>query len=442
MSETDNLIKQAIKDKVKFIDLQFTDMFGTLKSVEIPIDCLKEALDRGVWFDGSSIKGYTRIMESDMYLKPDISTYAIIPGDNNETKTARIICDVYTPEGKLYEGDPRNVLKKVMKEAKMMGYEFRVGPEVEFYLFRKDEKGKIQIPDNDTGSYFDCSIRDAGSEIRKEVMNALSMFGIESERSHHEVGNGQHEIGFHYGDPLSTADKVITLKHVIKMIAHKHGLIASFMPKPLYKKAGSGMHVHFSLFDIKGKNAFYDDKDLCKLSKTAKEFIAGELKYVKEMNALLNPTVNSYKRLVVGYEAPVYTCWGRRNRSALVRLPRFTEGRESSVRGELRCPDPSANPYLAFAAMLKAGLEGIKQKLELMSETEDSVYEKTKEELEHRGITTLPGSLTEAVEEMKKSKLMNDLLGDDLFNKYAKAKEKEAEEYRTIVTEWEVEKYL
>lgn len=437
----EDITKKAENEGIKFIDLQFTDMFGTLKSVEIPIECLKEALEKGVWFDGSSIKGYTRIMESDMYLKPDTSTYAVMPGDSNETKTARLICEVYTPEGKLYEGDPRSVLKKVIKEAGEMGYQFYVGPEVEFYLFKKDENG-IHIPDNDTGSYFDCSIRDEGSEIRKEVMKALKAFGIESERSHHEVGNGQHEIGFHYGDPLSTADKVITLKHIIKMISHKHGLIASFMPKPLYKKAGSGMHVHFSLFDLNGKNAFYDDKDPCKLSTTAKQFIAGELKYIKEMNAILNPTINSYKRLVIGYEAPVYTCWGRRNRSALIRLPRFTEGRESSVRGELRCPDPSANPYLAFAAMLKAGLAGIKEKLELMPETEDSVYEKTKEELEKKGISTLPGSLEQAVIELKKSKLMKELLVDELFNKYVKTKEKEAEEYRTIVTEWEKEKYL
>lgn len=439
---TEELIKRAKSEGIKFIDLQFTDMFGTLKSVEIPIECLKEALEKGVWFDGSSIKGYTRIMESDMYLKPNINTYAIIPGDNHATKTARMICDVYTPESKLYEGDPRAVLKKVIKEALTLGYEFRVGPEVEFYLFKKDEQGKINIPDNDTGSYFDCSIRDAGSEIRKEVMTALKSFNIESERSHHEVGAGQHEIGFHYGDPLSTADKVITLKHVIKMIAHKHGLIASFMPKPLYKKAGSGMHVHFSLFNLKGKNVFYDEKDTCKLSTLAKQFIAGILKYVKEMSVLLNPTVNSYKRLVIGYEAPVYICWGRRNRSALVRLPRFTERRESSVRGELRNPDPSANPYLTFACMLKAGLEGIKEKLELMPETEDSVYDKTKEELEKKGIHVLPESLTEAVKEMKKSKLIKELLGNELFNKYASAKEKESEEYRTIITTWETEKYL
>lgn len=436
------ILKKVKKDAVKFIELEFTDIFGTLKSIEIPVECLKEAIEKGVWFDGSSIKGFTRVKESDMFLKPDLSTYAIISSDDKTKKTARFFCDVFTPDEKLFEGSPRTVLKKVIKEAKKMGFEFKVGPEIEFYLFKRKEDGTIITPEFDTGSYFDSPIGDVGSDIRKEIMVALKSFGVDSERAHHEVGKGQHEIGFRYDNPLTTADRVVTLKKIVKTIAHKYGFIASFMPKPLFAKAGSGMHVHFSLFDTKGKSLFFDAKDKHKLSPLAKSFIAGELAFVKEMCVLLDPTVSSYKRLVAGYEAPVYVCWGSENRSALVRIPRYTKGKESSVRAELRCPDPSASPYLAFAAMLKAGLEGVKRKMKLMPELEESVFDKSKGELDKLDIKLLPESLSEAIAIFKKSKLMEELLGEELFKKYTEAKEKETEEFRIAVTDWEIERYL
>jgi len=431
----EDVIKKAEEDEVKFIELEFTDIFGTLKSIEIPVECLSEAIERGVWFDGSSIEGFARIMESDMYLKLDLSTYALLP-NGDDKKTARFICDVYTPDGELFEGSPRTALKKVLKEAESMGYEFKVGPEVEFYLFKKDENGKVSTPEFDSGSYFDSSAGDVGSGIRKEIMIALKGFGITSERAHHEVAVGQHEIGFKYDDALVTADRVVTLKKVIRSIAHKYGLIASFMPKPVFGQNGSGMHVHFSLFDKEGIPLFFDEADKHKLSSLAKSFIAGELAYVKEMSALINPTVNSYKRLVAGYEAPVYISWGSNNRSALIRIPRYSKGKNASVRGELRCPDASASPYLVFAAMLKAGLEGIKKNLELMPETADSTYE------EYDGLEVLPSSLGEAIGLCKKSSLAKELLGDKLFEEYIKAKESEVEEFRISVTEWEKERYL
>ena len=435
-------LEKVVDDNIRFIELQFTDIFGALKSIDIPVEYLEDAIEKGVWFDGSSIRGFRRIKESDMYLKPDLLTYAILPGDNGTKKTARFFCDVYSPDGNVFEGDPRAVLKRVVNEAKQMGYDFKVGPEIEFYLFKKKEDGTIAVPEYDAGSYFDCPARDIGSNIRKEIMVALKTFGIDSERAHHEVGAGQHEIGFKYGDPVVTADKVITLKNVIKSVAHKYELTASFMPKPLFQKAGNGMHVHFSLFDKLGNPLFFDAEDKNKLSSLAKQFIAGELTHVKEICALSNPTVNSYKRLVVGYEAPIYICWGSKNRSALVRIPRYTVGRESSVRAELRCPDTSASPYLLFAAMLKIGLEGIKKGMRLMPELESTIYDKSREEIVKMDIDLLPESLDEAVGIFRKSKLMEDLLGESLFDNYACAKEKEAEEYRITVTDWEIGQYL
>jgi len=435
-----NMLNKIKKDKVKFIELQFTDIFGTLKSIEIPVECVEDAITRGVWFDGSSIKGFARLKESDMYLLPDLSTYAIYSGDNEDLKTARFFCDVYEPDGS-FSGSPRGILKNVINEALDLGYVFKVGPELEFYLFEKTN-GKFTTPRFDTGSYFDSNAGDIGSDLRKEIMVAMKAFGIPSERAHHECGVGQHEIGFKYDDPLGTADRVVTLKKVIKSIAHKHSLIASFMPKPMNNKPGNGMHVHFSLFDLQQKPVFYDAKDKYKLSGTAKSFIAGIMHHAQEITALTNPIVSSYKRLVPGYEAPVYICWGGTNRSALIRIPRYTKGKESSVRGELRCPDPSASPYLAFAAMLKAGLNGINKKMKLAPELKDSAFEKSPGELTKMGIQTLPGTLDEAISIFKHSKIMKDMLGNELFSKYIEAKEQEAEEFRTIVTEWEVQRYL
>jgi glutamine synthetase len=428
-------ILEKIKEKeVKFIDLAFTDIFGNLKSNEIPSDDLESTINKGIWFDGSSIKGYARIKESDMYLKPDISTFAIIPG-RKKTRTARFFCDVYTPDGELFLGDPRAVLKKTLNEARKQGYLFKTGPEVEFYLFKKNEEG-FSIPDNDTGSYFDSPVGDMGSEIRKEVMLSLENYGINSERGHHEVGGGQHEIGFKYDDALITADRVITLKREIKTIAHKYHLTASFMPKPRFNKAGNGMHIHFSLFDLKNNPIFYSENENYNLSGIAKRFIAGNLHYIKETTAIFNPTVNSYKRLVAGYEAPVYICWGSRNRSALIRVPEYTKGREASVRAEIRSPDPSCSPYLAFAAILKAGLEGINENISLVEESKDNAFKN------NEGLDVLPRTLEKAIEYMENSKLVRELLGKELFNKYIEAKKNEIYDYNTSVTDWEKNRYL
>jgi len=430
---TDEILKKIEEEKVRFIDLEFTDIYGALKSIEIPAESLEDAIKNGVLFDGSSIKGFARIKDSDMNLMPDLSTFSIIPGEEN--KTGRFFCDIFTPDGEPFLGEPRAILKKVLGEAREMGYEFKVGPEVEFHLFRK-HKDRVSIKESDNATYFDSPIGDFGSKIRKEVMMVLPEYNIKPERGHHEVGGVQHEIGFKYDDALITADRVIILKNVIRTIAHQYGLVASFMPKPRDKKPGSGMHVHFSLFGLDGKPIFYDENDPNKLSPLAKSFIAGQLAYIKEMAAITNPTVNSYKRLVLGYEAPVYICWGSKNRSALVRVPRYTSGKPNSVRGELRCPDPSGSPYLVFAAILKAGLAGIKNNLELMTETEENVFENCS------GLDVLPASLDEAVLCFKKSRLMEDLVGKDFFKKYIEAKEDEVEEYRTAVTDWERKRYL
>lgn len=436
------ILERAKSDGIMFIELEFTDIFGVLKSIEIPVENLQMALEKGIWFDGSSIRGFARLKESDMYLMPEPGSYAVLPVDEDQYKTARLICDIYTPEGELFSGDPRAVLKSIVSEARDQGYEFKVGPEVEFYLFRRLDDGSISTPEFDTGSYFDSSAKDIGSDIRKEIMVALKAFGVDSERAHHEVGVGQHEVGFRYGDAVTTADNVIILKKIVRSIAHKHGLIASFMPKPLHEKPGTGMHVHCSLFSVDGKPIFYDESDDHRLSRLARQFIAGLLVHIREMSALTNPTVNSYKRLVSGYEAPVYICWGSKNRSSLVRIPHFTRGREASIRAELRCPDPSASPYLLFAAILKAGLDGIKQEMELPPEMEDSVYDKSEDELREMGIGIMPQSLAEALRIFRESALMRELLGEDLFTKYVDAKEKEAREYRLAVTDWEIERYI
>lgn len=436
------LMDRVKADEVVFIELEFTDIFGVLKSIEIPVENLPTALEKGIWFDGSSIRGFARLKESDMYLMPEPGSYAVLPVEEGKRKTGRFICDVYTPEGELFEGDPRTVLKKIVAEARGMGYIFNVGPEVEFYLFRKFDDGTFSTPEFDTGSYFDSSAKDIGSDVRKEIMIALKTFGIDSERAHHEVGVGQHEVGFRYGDAVTTADNVIILKKIIKSIAHNHGLIASFMPKPLFAKPGNGMHIHCSLFGLDGTPVFYDATDPNRLSPLAKKFIAGLLAHISEMSAITNPTVNSYKRLISGYEAPVYICWGSKNRSSLVRIPHFTKGRESSIRAELRCPDPSASPYLLFASILKAGLEGIRNDLQLPPEMEDIVYDKSEEELSSMGIDILPQSLSQAIKIFRGSRMMRDLLGEELFSKYCAAKEKEAMEYRIAVTDWEIDRYI
>ncbi|MCR4368848.1 MAG: type I glutamate--ammonia ligase [archaeon] len=429
------------KENVRLVELQFSDLDGAIKSVTIPSHKLEEALDRGMWFDGSSIQGFTRIFESDMFLKPDTETFQIIPWRSmNGHKAARIICDVYTPDGKPFAGDPRHILKKAVEKAREMGFEYYVGPELEFFLFQTRD-GKIEAAPHDVGGYFDFAPRDLASDVRKDIIFSLEQLGLEVEASHHEVAFGQHEIDFKYGEAVRTADNVLTFKYAVKAIAQSHGLYASFMPKPIFGINGSGMHVHQSLFKNK-KNIFYEAGDKYRLSETAKQFIAGQLLHAKGLAAIVAPTVNSYKRLVPGYEAPVYISWGQTNRSALIRIPRYSAGRESATRAELRCPDPSANPYLAFAAMLSAGLDGIRKRLAPPEPIEESLYEFSEEKISKLGIEMLPGSLIESVKELEKDDVLKEALGRHAYEKYVCAKKEEWDEYRIRVTDWEIGRYL
>jgi glutamine synthetase len=430
-------------DKVQFIQLQFTDLNGHLKGVTIPISKLEAALDDGIWFDGSSIEGFTRIYESDMYLKLDINTYAVIPWSNNGTSqavVARFMCDVYMPDRTPFEGDPRYILKRQLERARKLGYVFNVGPELEFFLFRKENQRLEPLP-HDNAGYFDQTT-DLAMEIRQEMTTALHGFGIDVEALHHEVAIGQHEIDFRYADALKVADQTVTLKFTLKWIAAHHNLHATFMPKPICGINGSGMHVHQSLFSPEGKNLFFDPKDDYRLSKIAKYFIQGQLVHIKAMNAILNPTINSYKRLVAGYEAPVYIAWGQRNRSALIRIPRYTQGREKSVRAELRCPDPTANPYLAFAIMLAAGIDGIQKKTLPPTPVEENIYEFSADEATNRKIDVLPRDIMEALAHLENDKIIRETLGEYTFTKFKKLKLQEWDDYRMQVTPWELEQYL
>ncbi|MFI5251345.1 MAG: glutamine synthetase family protein [Bacteroidota bacterium] len=428
------------RDKVEFIQLQFTDLNGILKGVTIPVSKLAGALEDGLWFDGSSIEGFTRIFESDMYLVLDRNTYAVIPWTKHTTVVARFMCDVYMPDGKPFEGDPRFILKRQLERAKKLGYVYNVGPELEFFLFKKENHKLVPLP-HDTAGYFDQTT-DLAMEIRQDMTSALIGFGIDVEALHHEVAVGQHEIDFKYADALTIADQATTLKYTLKHIASHHDLHATFMPKPIAGINGSGMHVHQSIFSPEGKNLFFDFKDDYHLSKMAKSFIQGQLTHVRSMNAILNPTVNSYKRLVVGYEAPVYIAWGQRNRSALMRIPRYTPGREKAVRVELRCPDPAANPYLAFACMLAAGLEGIEKKMTPPAPVEENIYEFTDEEAKERKIGVLSKDLFEALVNLSKDELMRKTLGEYTFEKLWTLKTSEWDAYRMQVTGWEIDEYL
>jgi glutamine synthetase len=434
-----NLTKQ---DKVVFIQLQFTELNGILKGITIPFSKLEQAIDDGLWFDGSSIEGFTRIFERDMYLKLDLDTYAVIPWTKNQPQgvVARFICDVYTPEGTPFEGDPRYILNKQLERARKMGYVFNVGPELEFFLFKKENQKLVPLP-HDTAGYFDQTT-DLAVEIRQEMTSALHGFGIDVEALHHEVAVGQHEIDFRYANALTMADQAATLKYTLKYVASHHDLHATFMPKPIAGINGSGMHVHQSIFSPNGKNLFFDKKDDYHLSKLAKSFIQGQLTHIKAMNAILNPTVNSYKRLVAGYEAPVYIAWGQRNRSALIRIPRYTPGREKAVRAELRCPDPSANPYLAFAVMLAAGLDGIEKKMIPPPPVEENIYKFTDDEASKRKIDVLSRDLMEALDNLEKDKIIRDTLGEYTYEKLRHLKLREWNDYRIQVTQWEIDEYL
>lgn len=441
MTEPDEILDDVKNKDVKFINLEFTDMLGAIKSVTIPSEQLADSMSHGTWFDGSSISGFARIAESDMYLKPDVDTYAILPWEPKDKATARFICDVHGPDGKPFEGDPRYILKRALKGASEMGFIFNTGPELEFFLFKPNDGDSTPVP-NDVGSYFDFSPKDAASDVRNDIILALQKLGLYVEMSHHEVAYGQHEIDFRYADALKTADNALTFKHTVKAIAHMHGLHATFMPKPIFGINGSGMHVHQSLFTSNNENAFFDQNDPYGLSVIAKNFIGGQLEHVRAMCAILAPTINSYKRLVPGYEAPVYISWARRNRSALIRVPSYSPGREKAIRAELRCPDPSCNPYLAFAIVLKAGLDGIKRKVEPPAPVEEDVYEFDDAQLKKFYIKTLPSSLDEAIAEFEKSELVKETLGGHLLSKYFTVKKLELDEYRIQVTPWEIDRYL
>ena len=433
-------ILEDVKRKgVEFITLQFVDMMGIAKNCEVPVSRLEDSLNIGFWFDGSSIDGFARIHESDMFLKPDVKTYATLPWTNN--KVARIICDVYLDEKRPFEGDPRYVLRSALKKAKdEFGYEFKVGPELEFFFFKMNG-GMTTAPEvHDSAGYFDLSPVDLATEIRREVVHALEAMGLRVEMMHHEVAPGQHEIDFRYDNALTIADSVITYKNVMKTLGMKNGLYASFMPKPLYGINGSGMHVHQSLWKD-GKNVFFDAVDKYRLSKTAMSYIAGILEHARALAAVVAPTVNSYKRLVPGYEAPAYVCWAAINRSALIRIPRDIAGRESGSRAEVRFPDPSSNPYLAFAAMLGAGLDGVRRNLDPGEPTEEDVYEFSAEDLAQRNIKMLPASLKEAMDELRGDEVVKAAIGK-AYASLTALQAKQWDAYRMQVTKWELETYL
>ncbi len=440
-----DLLKRVKEDAIKFISLQFSDVTGAVKSVDMPIKGLEGALEDGVWFDGSSVEGFARIQESDMRLVIDPETYAVLPWAAEERKRGRVFCDIYTPGGNPFEGDPRGTLKRVRAKIAERGWTLNIGPEPEFFLFKRaDNNGENVHPvPHDVGGYFDFSPSDEAVRVRTELMDALNSMGLEIEVGHHEVALGQHEIDFRYTDALRAADNVMTMKYTVKAIAAKHGLVASFMPKPIHGINGSGMHCHQSLFDADGNNVFFDDADEFKLSKIAYGYIAGQLKHARSLAAVVSPTVNSYKRLVPGYEAPVYIGWATQNRSALIRIPRYNEGRPKSVRAELRFPDPSSNPYLAFATMLAAGLDGIDNEMTPPAPLNNiNLYELNKAERTKMGIDELPGSLAEALNELEKDKVLQDALGVSAYEALLRAKWEEWDAFRISVSDWEVERYL
>ncbi|MBU1661922.1 MAG: type I glutamate--ammonia ligase [Chloroflexi bacterium] len=437
------LLERIETDSVKFISLQFTDVTGAIKSADIPVSRLNEALEDGVWFDGSSVEGFARIQESDMRLMIDSDTYAVLPWSPLELRRGRVFCDIYRPNGDAFAGDPRGVLKRLLEKIKVRGWTFNVGPEPEFFLFERNGATNIHPVPHDVGSYFDFSASDDAVLVRTALMDALLTMGLEVEVGHHEVARGQHEICFRFTDALRSADNVLTLKYTVKAIAAQHGLVASFMPKPIFGVNGSGMHCHQSIFDDDGNNLFFDPNDEYRLSELAHGFIAGQLSHAQAMSAVVAPTINSYKRLVPGYEAPVYICWAQTNRSALIRIPRYTSGRNKAVRAELRCPDPSANPYLAFAAMLAAGLDGIDNQVECPESLNHvNIYHLTPEEREASDIGALPGSLAEALRELESDAVIRDALGGEMYAAFRRAKWAEVEEHRMKVTDWEVERYL
>ncbi|HDN19879.1 MAG TPA: glutamine synthetase [Candidatus Acetothermia bacterium] len=430
----EDVLREVKERGIKFIQLWFTDLLGNLKSVEITAAELERAFTEGIGFDGSSIHGFARIDESDMLVKPDPNTFAVLPWGN----VARLICDVHEPDGSPYAGDPRWALKRALERAREMGFVMYVGPEVEYFYFRSPQAPEVL----DQGGYFDLVPPDEGTELRRETVLALEGMGIPVEATHHEVAPSQHEIDLRFADALTMADSLMTAKYLVKEIARHHGVHATFMPKPIYGENGSGMHTHQSLFHLDGRNAFFDPDDTMYLSSVAKGYIAGLMRHAREIIGVCAQWVNSYKRLVPGYEAPVYITWARRNRSNMIRVPMYKPGKERATRVEFRAPDPACNPYLAFAVMLHAGLEGIEKGYELPPPAEFDVYSLSPEERRARGIEELPGSLNEAIAEMEKSELVRKALGDHIFQKFIENKRIEWDLYRAQVHRYELERYL
>lgn len=433
-------VKKLIKEyNIKFIKLQFVDINGQVKNMTVPSEQIDKVLDNEIMLDGSSIKGFRSIETSDMFFHPDINSFQILPWrEHNGINSARLICDIYNADGTPFEGCPRCNLKRVMEAAEKMGFSMNIGPEAEFFLFSKDKDGNVTTETQDRAGYYDVGPEDLGEDVRSDIVLTLQEMGFDIEASHHEVADGQHEIDFRYADILTAADNVTTFKVAVKAIAAKHNLHATFMPKPIFGINGSGMHCNVSLFKD-GKNAFYDEKAEYQLSETAKYAVGGMLKHVKSITAVTNPVVNSYKRLVPGYEAPVYLAWSLANRSALLRVP---AKRGVSTRVELRSPDPACNPYLAFAAILEACLDGIRNKIDPPAPVESNIYKLTSKERKKQRIDSLPGSLADALEQMDKSLVAKAALGDHIFKEFMTAKKKEWDSFRTYVSQWELDRYL
>lgn len=441
MKSKEWICKKVKEEDVRYLKLQFTDMLGTIKSVEVPISQLDDVLDGKMMFDGSSIEGFVRIKEADMYLSPDFNTFLILPLESNGYgKVARMICDVYLPNGKPFPGDPRYNLKRILHEMQNLGFkDLNIGVEPEFYLFKQDERGNPIMEFSDQGGYFDMAPLDGSESCRHDIVLELEKLGFFVEMSHHEVGPGQNEINFRFSSAIEACDNVQTFKQVVKQVARRHGLYASFMPKPVINLAGNGMHTNCSLTGLEGNNLFYDPQTPNQLSNLCLRWMSGIIKHARSISALTNPTVNSYKRLVPGYEAPCYICWSDANRSSMIRIPAV---RGKGTRTEIRNVDCSANPYLAIAAILAAGLDGIVNEIDIVAPVYDNIFEYTREEREKCGILNLPENLKDAIKELKKSDLMRKTLGDHIYHKYITAKELEWDEYRMLIHSWELKKYF
>ena len=437
----EDILAKIKEEKIDFIYLLFTDITGEPKKVTMQAEDVESALKHGVWFDGSSIAGFARIFESDMLLKPDMDTFSILPWREEAGRVAQIICDVYLPDETPFGGDPRGVLKRALAQAKKMGFDYLIGPEIEFFLLEREALPELEV--HDRKGYFDLGVQSRAVMLCQETMRRMESFGVHCETYHHEVSYGQHEIDLKYDKALKIADGIICLKHALRVNARIRDLKVTFMPKPLFGINGSGMHVHQSLANSEGINLFYDEQNNYNLSDLALQFLAGQIKHARALTSLVAPTVNSYKRLVPGYEAPVYICWGTVNRSALIRIPKVTQTKaREGARLELRCPDPSCNPYLAFAGMLASGLAGIEQELSPAKPVEEDVYGFSDEKLEEMNIATLPKSIAEAVDELENNEVISAILGADLTKHFIGAKRQEWKEYLMQVTPWEVERYL